>query len=378
MFVARGFLRESFRKMFLLFDYLLWLVTDPSKFKRIKKKEIRKVLLIHLGAIGEIVVTTEIIKIIKNSLNCEVHYLLKKSMAPVIEKNPLISKVHLFNPDKSAMIEELKKEQFDLAVIVSPGSWKMAHICLKAGIPYRVGGFGGLSRFPTFFYTRKSFPLKSSHALDRNIDIINAAGIYGKKTKTEIYLTAEERTAARKILAKKKIGKYAVIHPGFGLADKGDSSKLWPVERYAKVIDWLNKNGFFVIIAGTDKEAHIIDGIYNKVADKSKVWNAKGKFTIRGEFALLEKARLVIAPDTGMGHAAAAFGTPLVNLMSLFSPEIWAPLGDKKKIVNIYHPEGYEIGLGKIGKVGGLDAITVDEVINAVEGLLRPTTKFKR
>src|SRR4051794_32057109 len=73
-----------------------------------------KFLIIRFSSIGDIVLTTPIVRCLKQQLeNVEVHYLVKKSFSTIVENNPYIDKVHVLNDDFKQTIEALKKESFN-------------------------------------------------------------------------------------------------------------------------------------------------------------------------------------------------------------------------------------------------------------------------
>src|SRR5688500_1928470 len=76
-----------------------------------------KVLIIRFSSIGDIVLTTPIIRCIKQQIqDADVHYLTKASFRAVVAHNPHIDKLHYLEDKLSAVIELLKKEKFDYVV----------------------------------------------------------------------------------------------------------------------------------------------------------------------------------------------------------------------------------------------------------------------
>ena len=73
-----------------------------------------KVLIIRFSSIGDIVLTTPVIRCIKRQVNeVELHYLTKKTFEPVLAGNPYIDKIHFLNESLSRTISDLKLENFD-------------------------------------------------------------------------------------------------------------------------------------------------------------------------------------------------------------------------------------------------------------------------
>ncbi|MFL6574701.1 MAG: glycosyltransferase family 9 protein [Burkholderiales bacterium] len=114
-------------------------------------------------------------------------------------------------------------------------------------------------------------------------------------------------------------GRYAVVHPGAQLA-----SRRWPPERFARVADALSQEGLQIVLTGTRAEASILEAV--GVAMRRPALNLAGLTTLGGLAALVARARLVVANDTGISHIAAAMKTPSVIVASGSDVRRWAPL----------------------------------------------------
>src|SRR5215471_12173769 len=76
-----------------------------------------KFLIIRFSSIGDIVLTTPVVRCLKQQLqNVEVHYLTKKTYGTIVENNPYVDKVHLLHEDWKQMIQVLKNENFDYII----------------------------------------------------------------------------------------------------------------------------------------------------------------------------------------------------------------------------------------------------------------------
>src|SRR5690349_13978567 len=74
-----------------------------------------KILIIRFSSIGDIVLTTPVIRCIRKQLpSAKIHYLTKKQFSSILETNPYLDKVHLLREKFSATIDELKQEKFDV------------------------------------------------------------------------------------------------------------------------------------------------------------------------------------------------------------------------------------------------------------------------
>lgn len=114
-------------------------------------------------------------------------------------------------------------------------------------------------------------------------------------------------------------GSYAVVHAGAQLP-----SRRWPAERFAQVADALAGQGLRVVLTGISAEAAIAENVRRRM--KGPAQDLTGRTSLGGLAALVARARLVLANDTGISHIAAALGAPSVIVASGSDPRRWAPL----------------------------------------------------
>src|SRR5579859_1800962 len=75
-----------------------------------------KILVIRFSSIGDIVLTTPVIRVLKNQLKAEVHFLTKIQFAPVVAGNPYLDKSYSLQGNLSSLARELKRENYDLII----------------------------------------------------------------------------------------------------------------------------------------------------------------------------------------------------------------------------------------------------------------------
>src|ERR1017187_11017589 len=76
-----------------------------------------KVLIIRFSSIGDIVLTTPVVRCLKKQIpDCEVHFLSKSNFVSLVENNPYISKIYTIKDKVSEVSEELKKENYDVVI----------------------------------------------------------------------------------------------------------------------------------------------------------------------------------------------------------------------------------------------------------------------
>ncbi len=123
---------------------------------------------------------------------------------------------------------------------------------------------------------------------------------------------------------------YALVHAGAQLA-----SRRWPPERFAQVADALAKEGLKVVLTGVAGEKEIVARVRQGM--RAAAVDLAGRTTLGGLGALVARARVVVANDTGISHIAAALQAPSVIVASGSDPRRWAPL-DRRLHRVLWHP----------------------------------------
>src|SRR6478752_1556403 len=77
----------------------------------------QKILIIRFSSIGDIVLTSPVIRCVKEQIpSAEVHFVCKEVFASVLKHNPYVDKLHTFKKDITEIYKELQAEKFDLVI----------------------------------------------------------------------------------------------------------------------------------------------------------------------------------------------------------------------------------------------------------------------
>jgi heptosyltransferase-2/heptosyltransferase-3 len=127
---------------------------------------------------------------------------------------------------------------------------------------------------------------------------------------------------------------YIAIHPG-----AGSSIKSWPPERWAAAADRLcDRLGAVAVFTGGDREHTAIWAILDRMRNRGL--SLAGETNLAQLAAVYERAEVVLGPDTGPLHLAAAVGTPSVHLFGPADPAQFGPWGNPERHVVV----GSDIG----------------------------------
>lgn len=326
--------------------YFLWLIFDPSKFVRVKQERIRKILIVNLGFIGDLLATTPMISALKNEFGAEISILVNDQMKEVLSGNKDISKVIAYSDNFSVDLDKLKREKFDLAVIVWPGSLKISLLCLLAKIPYRIGTTQtGLLEGKGYFLTRKVWPyMQEKHKVEENLDIAGLVGAKSDKPEVKFFFSKKDEKSVDEFLSKNKISKpIIVIHAG--KRGKFYAEYSWALKNFVRVANFLIENyGANIILSGGKGEEIIAKRIYDMVKDKGKVYIVAGRFNLGQFAALLKKSNLLISIDTATVHVASSssINIPMV-VLNVKYPRIWHPYVSRGRYKILNRPTTSEV-----------------------------------
>jgi lipopolysaccharide heptosyltransferase II len=159
------------------------------------------------------------------------------------------------------------------------------------------------------------------HAIERYLTLAEALGCGRAPVEFRFATTDEDRAAMAALVPEGK--RFAVLMPGTNWA-----TKRWPVEHFAACVEPLRERyGLETIIAGSPADSPL--------AEKIPGLNLCGKTTLRQLVALLERASLVIANDSGPMHVAAALGRPLVTPFGPTNPVRTGPYQRMDSVIRL-------------------------------------------
>jgi ADP-heptose:LPS heptosyltransferase len=113
-------------------------------------------------------------------------------------------------------------------------------------------------------------------------------------------------------------GPYACVHPGASRVDR-----RWPAAGFASVARALHAFGLRVVVTGSGSEAALAEAV-GRLAGVPTV-QAAGRTSTGALAAVLRRAALVVANDTGVAHLGVAVGTPVVVVITTSDADRWAP-----------------------------------------------------
>lgn len=297
--------------------------------KRIKNND--KILIIRLSSMGDIIILTPVIKSLRQKFpNAEIDFIVKKSLAPLIELNPYLSKVITFDITEGLkgwvkLCQSLAEKKYHLFIDMHNNlrSWILSILLLK--VPQLRYYKPRLQRFLLFYFCMNLFP-KTFSLLDQYYKIIKDIDTNAIDPKPEIYLSPSAKEQANLLLKKIGIKKPFVVI----LAIAAWANKRYPQKKYEKVARLINEElNLTVIWLGGKNDSYLDELTYLKSGKSAKL---VGETKLEQSLAILSLSSLVIGNDTGLTYAAEGLGVPIVLVLGPTSRETGAGHYLKKSI----------------------------------------------
>jgi heptosyltransferase-2 len=258
--------------------------------------------------------------------------------------------------------------RFDLALAL-PNSLESALGLWLAGVPARVGYNTDARRPFLTVAIDGSKRLGGLHTVFYLLGLLRAFGEVATFTPPALYLEAGEMEAAEKLLARETLSKTGIL-VGLSPGAAYGPAKRWPPERFAAVARNLVEefSARPVLLGGPeDRQAAALF----KEHLPHPVLDLVGRTNLRQALAVLSRLRLLITNDSGLMHAAAALGVPLIALFGSTDPVATGPF--TSEAVVLHHPLPCSPCFERTCRVGYtcLTEISVGEVMAAAHTLLQ-------
>ena len=267
-----------------------------------------KLLFIRFSSIGDIVLTTPVIRCVKQQLkNVEVHFLMKKSYADVLENNPYIDKKIYFEENESLIIEQLKKEKYDVVIDLQKN---FRSLRIKKALGVKSFSFDKLNIQKWILVNFKINFLPKLHIVDRYMQAVKSLGVVNDGNGLDYFISPDDEAVINQIPSSHKNGYVAWV------IGARHFTKRLPIE---KMISISQKIKSPIVLLGGIEDVETGNILSNE--NPSKIFNACGKFSLNQSAALVKLSERVITHDTGLMHIAAAFNKEIISIWGNTVPE---------------------------------------------------------
>lgn len=265
---------------------------------------LKKILLIRFSSIGDIVLTTPVIRCVKQQLkDVELHVLTKKNYVELLSSNPNIDKVFGLEGGLRDLLPTLRNENYDFVIDLHK-NFRSLYVRMSLRKPS--SSFPKLDLQKLLYTKLKVSHLPGVHIVDRYFCAVERLGVSNDNQGLDFFFHPSDK------LNRADYPKHfaAVVIGG------QHSTKILPEE---KVVDVCKALSLPVVLVGGPEDSARGERIVNAVGGETI--NSCGKLKLGQSACVLKYSDVVLTNDTGMMHIAAALRKPIVSVWGNTVPE---------------------------------------------------------
>lgn len=284
----------------------------------------KKILVIRFSSIGDIVLTSPVVRCIHEQLNADVYVITKEVFADIYRNNPHVHEVITIKSKVAAVKDRLRDMKFDFVVDLH-NNLRSAQV--KAACNAPSASFPKLNVQKWMYVNLKWNRMPDVHIVDRYFMAAAPLGVKNDGGGLEYFIAPQNNVNPERLPASHRNG-YIAFTAGAKFA-----TKEMPLQKIIEVIRHINRP--VVVLGGKDE---IPKGEAIAAACGELVYNACGKFNLDQSASLIQQAERVITHDTGMMHIAAAFRKTIYSVWGNTVPQFgmtpYLP-GEGSKIIEV-------------------------------------------
>lgn len=276
-----------------------------------------KILVIRLSSIGDIVLTTPVIRCLKSQLNAEVDFLTKKKYREVLVSNTNVSRVLVFGEISKG---ELRAHNYDCVIDLQNN---FRSFMLRLFLPFKSYVFPK-NNFKRLLLIYFGVNILNDHIVDRYFKTVIRLNVYNDNIGVD-YI-------ARSVPNKRF--DFAQDYICWSLGASYENKKL----SYNQMFNIISKLKTPVLLIGGVEEKDISKKILSNI-NRQNVFDFCGELSVAESAYLMQKSKLNLTNDTGMMHIASAFNAPIISFWGCTRPELgFSPYLPNAGSVNLIAP----------------------------------------
>ena len=349
----------------------------------------RSILIVKLSAIGDVIQTLPMMEALKRQYpRARIEWVVEEEASELLLTHPTVDRV-IISRRKSWLkrilktgdfwktlreigrfVRELRSRHYDW-VIDNHGFFKSGLLVLLSRGRRKIGfqASAGIAEEGSYFFTHERYkPLSlERHALERYLDLVSQMGVQIEQMAFHFPVPSGAVKGAEALLREKGFGcrPLVVLHPMAKWA-----TKQWPAYKFARLIAALAQKKASIVITGSAQDEGPVGEILRRTGDSVRVLNLTGKTNLLELAGIFSLSDLVLSPDTGPMHLAAAVKAPLIALFGPTAPWRTGPYGNNPGIIR------KDLACSpcfkkKCRTMECMNSISVEEVLAAVEQKLK-------
>jgi len=283
----------------------------------IDKAQIKRILVITLSNVGDIILTTPVIRTLSKEFPLSrVDVMVGPRGKEIFDKDPRIFKLIIYDKHSSIVKKrrlqlKLKKLKYDLVVDL-----KNTVLPLLLSSRYRTSPM-------------QYFPKSITHKKQRHLYRLHSFGIENLSEQSYIHIPKFDEDYAQNLIKTNAIsGPIVIVNPG-----AKSHLKRWTPEGFAEVCDSLsNECSAEIVFVGMGEDKDIVLAITKKM--KNKYYDFVDKTNIRQLASLIKSSSLLITNDSAPLHTGCAVGAKVLAIFGPTDPKKYGPTGEFDAVIN--------------------------------------------
>jgi lipopolysaccharide heptosyltransferase II len=329
---------------------------------------VKKILLINLAFIGDVVLSTPAARALKKAYpEAKIHLMVIPANELVAWGNPYVDKVIVYDKRGShrklgmlwRLIKSLRSEKYDLAVAMN-FSLRSAVMAWISGAAFRLGYD---AQHASVFLTHVAASSRKviKHETENYLALLEPLGIYANDSRLEFKIDSITFESLESKVTIDNRRPLVLICP-FG---RNPLNSL-DISVYSEIIRELTQTTNCMLIGGK-AEKPALEAVNAQAGGAAKV--LAGVLTLEELAALLSNAALLITVDTGPLHIAGAVGTPILSVFSRSDHRVWGPRGTRDIIIH-HETECWPCYQTECSHHKCTSCLTADEIVTAALRIL--------
>jgi ADP-heptose:LPS heptosyltransferase len=264
----------------------------------------KKILIIRFSSIGDIVLTSPVIRCVKQQLDAEIHFITKDIYQSILADNPHIDKLILFKDDINEVVESMKTEQYDFVVDLHHN---LRSLRLKKNLKRPSSSFPKVNVQKFLLTNFKIDRMPEAHIVDRYFEATQQIGVVNDGNGLDYFIPENDRLDIKAYDIPEEYVAFAI---GAQYA-----TKRLPNEKIIEIIKGIKMP--VVLLGGPSDEDNA-----RFIQSKCDVIDLVGKININQSASVIQRAKKVISHDTGMMHIAVALKKQVISIWGNTTPNL--------------------------------------------------------
>ena len=257
-----------------------------------------KILVVRFSSIGDIVLTSPVVRCLKEQIpNATIHFLTKKAFRPLVANNPNIDQVYVIEKSIDECLTRLKNQKYDFVVDLHNN---LRTFSLKNKLRVPGAAFPKLHVEKWLLVNFKKEMNDKRHIVDRYFEAVKSLKVVNDFLPCDFFIALEDEVNVSDYDLQPN--QYIAFAVGAQFA-----TKRMPIEKMKEILSQIQLP--FVLLGGpTDQE------VGKELSKFLNVLDLTGKLTIGQSASVVKQAGVLLTHDTGLMHIASAFQIPIVSV----------------------------------------------------------------